>query len=480
MQVLYCASECAPFLKSGGLGDVAYALPKALKELDIDIRVICPKYQDIAPHWKEKMQTLTTFTVPLSWRRQYVGLHYLLYDGIPFYFIDNEYYFKRPGAYGYYDDGERYAYFCRAVTEALFHIPDFFPDIVHLNDWQTGMIPVLMQHLENQEKRLSQIRTVFTIHNLTYQGIFPKNILGEVLGLEESYFTEDQLKFYDAISFMKAGIQFSDCITTVSPTYAKEIQQESFGEGLHGLLAEKQNRLHGILNGIDYATYSPGRDKEIWQTYSVRTLSKKAINKKKLQELCGFEQREDIPLLSFVARLERQKGVDLIAYGLEELLEQTDVQLVVLGTGDPGYEDVFRYFAQKYPGRLSANILFSDSLARKIYAGSDLFLMPSLFEPCGLSQMIALRYGCIPIVRETGGLADTVIPFNEYDLTGNGFSFRHYRADELLHIIRYALHIYHQPGLWMRLMINAMKSDFRFQASARQYKNLYDELRRQI
>lgn len=476
MNILYCASECYPFFKSGGLGDVAYSLPKALKQEGVDARVITPKYFDIPEHFKAQMETIAEFTVPVSWRSQYVGLQHLEYDGVDFYFIDNEYYFKRPGAYGYYDDGERFAYFSRAVLEAVRHLPDFVPDVLHTNDWQTAIIPVLLKQFYGDDERLRGVKTVFTIHNLKYQGVFPKTTLNELLSLDDRYYTEDTMKFYDAISFMKAGINFSDAITTVSKTYAQEIQYEFYGEGLHGLLAQKKDRLTGILNGIDYSVYSPGVDPDIYCKYSVRTMDKKKINKQRLQEELGLEQHADLPLLSMITRLEKQKGLDLVANIFEEMLNTTDIQFAVLGTGNPGYEDMFRYFSNKYPGRVSASITFSNVLAKKIYAGSDMFLMPSLFEPCGLSQLIALKYGCIPIVRETGGLADTVTAFDEFRLTGNGFSFKNYNAGEMLNIIRYAVNIYQQPGVWMRIMMNAMKSNFSFQNSVSEYIELYQSL----
>ncbi len=476
MNILFCASECYPFFKSGGLGDVAYSLPRALVKAGLDVRVISPKYDGIPECYKEKMEFVASFSVPVGWRSQYVGLLHTKLDGVDFYFIDNEYYFKRPGAYGDYDDGERFAFFSRAVIEAAKHIPDFKPDIFHCNDWQTALVPVFLRHFYHSDESLWNAKSIFTIHNLKFQGIFPASVLGELLNLDGGYFSEDKMKFFDAVSYMKAGIVFSDAVTTVSKTYAGEIQTEFYGEGLDGLLRKYNHKLSGIVNGIDYSVFSPGVDKDIAQKYSVKTVDKKIINKRKLQEAMGLEQNDDKPLIGIISRLEQQKGLDLIARIFDDMMFVTDAQLVVLGTGNVGYEDMMRYFASKYPGRVSANIMFSNALSKQIYAGCDMLLMPSLFEPCGLSQLIALKYGTVPIVRETGGLKDTVTPFNEYEMTGNGFSFANFNAHEMLDIIRYAVHIYHHKDKWSALVKNAMNSDYSFDKSAKEYISLYKNI----
>ncbi len=476
MKILFCASECYPFFKSGGLGDVAYSLPRALVKSGIDIRVISPKYDDIPEIYKEKMELIAEFSVPVGWRQQYVGVLHLQMDGVHFYFIDNEYYFRRPGAYGYYDDGERYAYFSRAVIEAAKHIDGFVPEIFHCNDWQTALIPVFLRHFYHSDEKLWNAKSIFTIHNLKFQGVFPASVLTELLNLDGGYFDEDKMKYYDAVSYMKAGIVFSDWVTTVSRTYAGEIQSEFYGEGLDGLLQKYSYKLSGIVNGIDYTVFSPDKDADIAQKYTVRSMGKKAVNKQKLQEMLGLEVNPERPVIGIISRLEKQKGLDLVARVFDDIMFSTDAQFVALGTGNRGYEDMLRYFAGKYPGRASANIMFSNALSKQIYAGCDMLLMPSLFEPCGLSQLIALRYGTIPIVRETGGLKDTVVPFNEFEMTGNGFSFANFNAHEMLDIIRYAVHIFHHPDKWKNLMKNAMSSDYSFDKSAQEYISLYNNI----
>lgn len=472
MKVLFVASEAYPFVKTGGLGDVAYALPKALREMGVDIRVIIPKYSEISHNFKSKMSSIKSFEVPVGWRKKYCGLQSLKYDGIPYYFLDNEYYFKRPYTYGYFDDGERYSFFCRAVLESIKYMDDFTPDIIHCNDWHSGMIPVLMKHHLSNEKLFKDIKSIFTIHNLRYQGIFPKVTLTDLLDLNDSYFSEDKLKYYDSISFMKGGINFSDKVTTVSETYAEEIKTPPFGEGLHGLFHQLDNNLKGIVNGIDYDIFNPKTDVEIYENYSIDTIEKKTINKLGLQNELNLPVNKDIPLIGIVSRLVNQKGFDLIANIIEDLLRM-DLQLVVLGTGQDDYQDLFQYYSCMYPSKLSSNIKFSSTLAKKIYASSDMFLMPSLFEPCGIGQLIALRYGTIPIVRETGGLKDTVTPFNEYSNLGTGFSFTNYNADEMLKIIKYALKIYKDKEKWNIIMKSAMSQNNSWSNSAKLYKDIY-------
>ena len=475
MKVLFVASEAYPFIKTGGLGDVAYALPKALRKMGIDARVIIPKYSAIPLSFRNCMESIASFTVPVGWRNQYCGLQYLTYDEIPYYFVDNEYYFERPEIYGCYDDGERFSYFSKAVLESIKYMGDFVPDIIHCNDWHCGILPALLKDTYSEDESYSKIKSIFTIHNLKYQGVFPKEVLGELLNLDDGYFTDDALKFYDAISFMKGGIVFSDAVTTVSETYAEEIQTPFYGEGLDGLLRAKSEKLYGIVNGIDYELYNPIVDKKIFYNYDSNSLEQKVKNKLKLQQELCFTVNENIPMIGIVTRLVKQKGLDLIVEKLQELLS-LPIQIVLLGNGDGYYEDIFQYYASIYPSRISTNIIFDERLAQKIYAASDMFLMPSLFEPCGIGQLIALKYGSIPIVRETGGLKDTIIPYNKYTGNGNGFSFTNYSSDELLEMINSALNLYKDKASWNKLVNNAMSSNNSWENSAKNYMNLYNNL----
>lgn len=477
MKVLYVASEGVPFAKTGGLADVIGSLPLALKKQGVDVSVVLPKYSDIPVHFQDSMVCRKAYTVPLGWRAVYCGLEVLEYQGITFYFIDNEQYFKRPGLYGYWDDGERYAFFCRAVLEAVQYM-DSVPNIIHCHDWHTGMIPVLLKAYYQDNGQYQDIRTIFTIHNLQYQGNFPAAILGDLLGLGTEYFTLDGVEFYGQVSFMKGGLNFADKLTTVSETYAREIQYPYFGERLDGLLRHRQERLYGILNGIDTECYNPGTDEKICAQYTWECLEGKLTNKTRLQQIMGLPEREDVPVIGLVSRLVRQKGLDLISHVLEEILSE-DIQLVVLGTGENCFEDLFRDAARRHPNKVSANILFGTTLAHRIYAGSDIFLMPSQFEPCGLGQLIALRYGSIPVVRETGGLKDTIQPFNEYTGKGNGFSFANYNAHDFLYTLKRALKFYHQKSIWSGIVRNAMQCDFSWYKSAKKYQNLYQELVRE-
>jgi starch synthase len=471
MKILFVSSEAHPFAKSGGLGDVAYSLPKALVKTT-DIRVIMPKYTNIHDRYRSGMKLVSKFTTSVSWREKYVGLYKMKYDDIPFYFIDNEGYFNRPNAYGYFDDGERFSYFSRAVIDSIEHM-DFIPDIIHCNDWQSALVPVFLKAFYGEKYK--DIKVVYTIHNLKFQGVYSKKTLHDILGLSDYYFDEERLKFNDAISYMKGGITFSDYITTVSNTYANEIKYPFFGEGLHGLFQKLDYKVTGIVNGIDYETFNPRKDKELHTKYGISTRDKKIKNKLALQRELGLMESESIPVIGIVTRLTGQKGLDLIAHILEELLI-LDVQLVVLGTGDIQFEDLFRYYAHLYPSKLSANITFDSALAKKIYAGSDIFLMPSLFEPCGLSQLISMRYGTIPIVRETGGLKDTVIPYNEFEGTGTGFGFKNYNAHELLETLKYALKIYESKEHWDKLVKNAMERKSSWANAAKEYKKIYKAL----
>lgn len=474
MKVLIVASESHPFIKTGGLGDVVGALPKELKKLGIDVRVVIPKYKDIKFDSKHEVEFLESFNVKVGWRNQYCGLLECVYEDVPYYLIDNEYYFKRDGLYGYYDDGERFAFFNRAVLQFIKEI-GWKPDIIHCNDWQTGMIPVLNKVEYGYDDFYKNIKTIISIHNLLFRGTFNKEVLPELFGYDYELFNNGSLELYGGVSFLKGAINYSDLITTVSKTYSEEMKTEQFGEKLDGLLRWKQEILKGIVNGIDYDEYNPEEDNYIYKNYSVDNIDLKVKNKIMLQRELGLEESEDIPMIGIVSRLTSQKGLDIIMYCLEELL-QNDIQLVVLGTGDNKFEEGFKSFANKYPNKVSANILFDNKLAHKIYAASDLFLMPSLFEPCGLGQLIALRYGSIPIVRETGGLKDTVKPYNEYTGEGNGFGFRNYNHLELINTIKYALDIYEDKDKFREIVIQAMESDNSWIKSAKEYKKMYENL----
>ncbi|HBM80929.1 MAG TPA: glycogen synthase GlgA [Clostridiaceae bacterium] len=474
VKVLMASSEAAPFAKTGGLGDVAGSLPKYIIKNDVDIRVIMPLYKTIPQSLKKNIFYKTNFFVNLGWRRQHCGIYECIYNGVRFYFIDNEYYFGRDRIYGYMDDSECFAYFCRAVLEALPYL-DFIPDIIHCNDWQTGMIPVLLKAKYCSIGLYKKIHTLFTIHNLKYQGIFPKSILGDILELGDEYFTYDKLEFYGSVSFMKGALVYSDIINTVSPTYAYEIQYPYMGERLDGLLNARKKDLYGILNGLDYDEYNPETDKNIFANYDENNIAGKTADKLKLQEYSGLDVSADKPVIGIVSRLAYSKGLDLVINVFERLMD-LDVQLVVLGVGDEAYEDFFKGASLKYKGKVSANIVFDNALAHKIYAGSDMFLMPSYFEPCGLGQIIALRYGSIPIVRETGGLVDTVLSYNEFTNEGNGFSFTNFNADDMLYTIKRALGFYHEKKIWNEIMRRAMGCDFSWDKSASIYVELYNKL----
>jgi starch synthase len=479
VKVFFVTAECWPFAKTGGLGDVAYALPKALKKEGIDARVIMPKYANIPNYLKEKMEEVAIFNVNVGWRNQYCGLYKLEHDGIIFYFIDNEYYFKREGPYtylyGYGDDAERFTFFCNAVLETISRI-DFYPDVMHCNDWHTGIIPALLNEHYRHRTGFENIKTVFTIHNLQYQGVFPRKVLSDVLSLPNWYLDEEYLEFYGGVNFMKSGIVFSDVITTVSPTYVEEIQTEYYGEGLQGLLKQHSYKLKGILNGIDYDIFNPLTDENIYINYDFETIRNKSKNKIELQKIMALEVDEDIPLIGVVSRLVSQKGMDLISYMMPEIIGKK-LQLVVLGTGDERYESMFNYHSWNYPDKVASRIMFDSALAQKIYAGSDMFLMPSLFEPCGIGQMLAMRYGTLPIVRETGGLKDTVNPYNQYTGEGNGFSFENYNAHEMFDAIQRAIEIYNDKKKWNDVVKNAMNKDNSWEKSAREYIELYENIK---
>lgn len=475
MKILFVSTEVHPFIKTGGLADVAYALPKALRAAGVDVRVILPKYGDISENFTSKMNHIASYGVKVGWRNQYCGLEYLNYEDVPVYFIDNEYYFKRSGCYGFYDDGERFAYFCRSVMESVCYMDDFYPDIIHCNDWHTGMIPLYLKDVYCEKPEFAGTKSVFTIHNLQYQGKFSPAIIEDLLGLNPGYYTDDKIKYNDCVSFMKAGIVYADKVTTVSETYAKEIQTQYFGEGLDGLLTANSHKLVGILNGIDYDTHSPKLDKNLAVNFTSRSIGRKAVNKADLQKAVGLPVNPDVPVVSMITRLVRQKGIDLVTCVMEDILK-LDLQLVILGTGDTDYQDFFEYYAYSYPGKIVACMKFDNSLASKIYAGSDLFLMPSLFEPCGLSQIISMSYGTLPLVRETGGLKDTVIPYNEYTGEGNGFSFANYNAHEMLNVLQYALVQFENKEVWTKLVKSAMNTRYGRERQAKAYMDVYNEL----
>ncbi len=474
MKVLFVASESDPFIKTGGLADVACALPKYLNKVGIDARVVIPKYKNIKYNLKEKLNFVKCFTVPVGWRNQYCGVFEGVIDGVTYYLIDNEYYFLRDGLYGYYDDGERFAFYDRAVLMMLKEI-DWKPEIIHCNDWQTGMIPVLYKLQYQYDSFYSGIKTIFSIHNLLFQGNYDPNILGEVFGLDDEIYRNGSVELYGAASFMKGGINYADKITTVSNSYAKEIQTPEYGENLDGLLRSRNEYLSGIVNGIDYNLYDPDTDPMIYKNFNITNIKNKAINKIRLQEQLGFKVDKDIPMIGIVSRLTKQKGMDLVKYISENLLKN-DVQLVILGTGDYEFEEHFKYMQSVYPDKVSANICFDDALAHRIYAASDMFLMPSLFEPCGLGQLIALRYGSLPIVRETGGLKDTIKPYNKFTKDGNGFSFTYFNGDDLLHVVEMALECYKDKSIWNNIVKQAMSSDNSWEKSAKSYKELYESI----
>ncbi len=474
MQLFFAASEVAPFIKTGGLADVAGSLPNALAKLGHDVRVILPLYSAIPAQWRRQMTFLKSFHFPLSWRNAYCGLFSLEYQGLTYYFIDNEYYFQREGLYGQFDDGERFAYFSRAVVEVPVQL-GWSPDIIHCNDWQTGLVPVYLLEARHREPLLKHTKSVFTIHNIEYQGRFDRNILGDVLGLDESYFREDMLSYYGDVNLVKGAIYAADYITTVSPTYAKELQYAFYAHGLEGVIADNYHKFTGILNGIDMAHNDPATDKFLPAPYSAHDLSGKAACKAALQEKLGLNVDPDVPIIACISRLVAHKGYELVTAAFPKIMEHY-VQFVVLGTGDWGIESFFRMAAQEYPGRVSANLMYSAELASQIYAGADLLLMPSIAEPCGLSQMIAMRYGTVPIVRLTGGLKDSVPAYNPTTGTGLGFTFGSITPGDLLGAIDRGLEVYEtdRPN-WIGLMTRGMTTDFSWDQSATAYEKVYNQ-----
>ena len=475
MQIVFASAECAPFVKTGGLGDVAGSLPAALVRAGAEVIVMVPKYATIKDEYKAQMEHFSDFYVSLGWRNEYCGLEKLEHDGVTYMFIDNERYFARDYPYGFFDDGERFAFFSKAITESLQHLPAGFEcDILHCNDWQTALAPVFLREFYQGLPLYDRVKTVFSIHNVAFQGQFSDTVMEDILGVAHIPAAASQLRC-DAcsINYMLGALRYADAITTVSPTYANEIQTPEFGEGLDGVLRERSYALQGILNGIDVAGFDPATDKRIAANYTVDDRSGKAVCKAKLQEELGLEVRDDRPLMVMVTRLTRQKGMDLVMYALDRILAG-GVQVAVLGTGDRDYEDGLRYFQDKYPGTMAARIEFDPALSQRMYAAADMFLMPSKFEPCGLSQIIAMRYGTLPIVRETGGLKDTVIPYNEFTGEGTGFSFSNFNGDEMGDaVFRAARLFWDNRDAWNQLVTQAMSQDFSWTRSADKYLDLY-------
>lgn len=475
MQIVFASAECAPFVKTGGLGDVAGSLPAALVRAGAEVIVMVPKYATIKDEYKAQMEHFSDFYVSLGWRNEYCGLEKLEHDGVTYMFIDNERYFARDYPYGFFDDGERFAFFSKAITESLQHLPAGFEcDILHCNDWQTALAPVFLREFYQGLPLYDRVKTVFSIHNVAFQGQFSDTVMEDILGVAHIPAAASQLRC-DAcsINYMLGALRYADAITTVSPTYANEIQTPEFGEGLDGVLRERSYALQGILNGIDVAGFDPATDKRIAANYTVDDRSGKAVCKAKLQEELGLEVRDDRPLMVMVTRLTRQKGMDLVMYALDRILSG-GVQVAVLGTGDRDYEDGLRYFQDKYPGTMAARIEFDPALSQRMYAAADMFLMPSKFEPCGLSQIIAMRYGTLPIVRETGGLKDTVIPYNEFTGEGTGFSFTNFNGDEMGDaVFRAARLFWDNREAWNQLVTQAMSQDFSWTRSADKYLDLY-------
>ena len=475
MQIVFASAECAPFVKTGGLGDVAGSLPAALVRAGAEVIVMVPKYATIKDEYKAQMEHFADFYVSLGWRNEYCGLEKLEHDGVTYMFVDNERYFARDYPYGFFDDGERFAFFSKAITESLQHLPAGFEcDILHCNDWQTALAPVFLREFYQGLPLYDRVKTVFSIHNVAFQGQFSDTVMEDILGVAHIPAAATQLRC-DAcsINYMLGALHYADAITTVSPTYAGEIQTPEFGEGLDGVLRERSYALQGILNGIDVAGFDPATDKRIAANYTVDDRSGKAVCKAKLQEELGLEVRDDRPLMVMVTRLTRQKGMDLVMYALDRILSG-GVQVAVLGTGDRDYEDGLRYFQDKYPGTMAARIEFDPALSQRMYAAADMFLMPSKFEPCGLSQIIAMRYGTLPIVRETGGLKDTVIPYNEFTGEGTGFSFTNFNGDEMGDaVFRAARLFWDNREAWNQLVTQAMSQDFSWTRSADKYLDLY-------
>ena len=471
MKILFVTSEAAPFVRTGGLGDVAGALPKAFKKLGHDARVILPFYkEEIKDAFKNNFRFIGSTFVDLSWRRQYVGVYEAIYDGITYYFADNEFYFKRKGLYGHFDDGERFAYYSKAVLEAM-QLIGFYPDVLHCNDWHTALTPVYLDVYYRFSENFRNIKTVFTIHNIEFQGKYGTEILGDIVGLPE---WANSLVMNDGcVNYMKGGIEAAAAVTTVSETYATEILDPFYAYGLNGILSERRFKLHGVVNGIDTDVYNPKTDKALFQNYTLRTVAKKSLNKKALCEMIDLGYDENRPLVAMITRLTEQKGMDLVAAVIDEIM-RADIQMVVLGTGDWKYENMIKRVESQYPTKFRAILQFSSDIASKLYAASDMFLMPSKFEPCGLGQLIAMTYGSVPIVRETGGLKDTVVPYNPTDKTGVGFTFKTYNSYDMLDAVWRAYGMFFDKENWKAVVSNAMKQNFGWDVSAKKYIDIYN------
>jgi len=472
MNILFTASEVAPFIKTGGLADVAGSLPQALAAQGNDVRVVLPLYEGIAQKWREQMTFLSHYEISLSWRKVYCGVFSLQKDGVTYYFIDNEYYFKRAQLYGHFDDGERFAFFSRAVIELPAHI-DWAPHILHCNDWQTALVPVYLLEARNRIPQLQTARSVFTIHNIEYQGRYSYDCLGDLFGLDHSYF-ENYLGHYGDVNLMKGAIVAADFTTTVSPTYAEELHYSFFAHSMEGVVSHYGYKIKGILNGLDVELYDPSADPALPRKYTADDLSGKAACKEALQRAVGLNVNPNVPIIGCVSRLASHKGFDLILAAIHDIMA-LDVQMVILGTGETKFEDAFRRIAAQYPGRFSAQLMYSAALSTAIYSGADLYLMPSIAEPCGLSQIIAMRYGTLPIVRETGGLKDTVIPVGKPD--ARGFTFANINAHDMAHVIWEAVELYkNAPEQWASLQKTAMTTDFSWNVSASAYLNIYQSI----
>ena len=474
-KILFATSEAVPFIKTGGLADVTGSLPKYINKEEFDVRIILPKYLCMNSRFEDQLCFKCHLWVELGWRKQYVGIYETKQDGVTYYFVDNEFYFAGDKPYNQiYEDIEKFAFFSKAVLEALPYI-DFCPDIIHCHDWQTGLIPVFLRTLYGSQEYYAGMRTVFSIHNLKFQGRWMLSEVKDITGLPPHIFTDDKLEAYGEANYLKGGLVYANAITTVSKTYANEIMTPEGGEGLHGLLSARSNDVYGIVNGLDYDVFNSETDPGIAKNFKVTNVKTgKKANKLALQKEFALPEEEGTYLMGMVGRLTDQKGLDLVAYIMEELLQTAKIQIIVLGTGEGRYEEMFRYFENKYPNQIKAYIGYSEELAHRIYASCDSFLMPSLFEPCGLSQLMSMRYGTLPIVRETGGLKDTVEAYNEYEHTGTGFSFKNYNAHEMLDTIRYSLKVYYDDRKeWDAMVKRAMKQDFSWERSAREYEELY-------
>lgn len=475
MKILFAVSEAVPFVKTGGLADVGSALPSALAARGHDVKVILPLYESIGEQWREKMTFLQCYDIKLAWRTPYCGILSLEKDGVTYLFVDNEYYFKRADLYGHYDDGERFAFFSRAVIEAAEHL-DWSPDIIHCNDWHTALVPIYLLEERYHVPQLAETKSVFTIHNIEYQGRYSEHTLYDVFGLTHDYFNEHMLSYYGDINLMKGAVYASDYITTVSPTYAQELQYAFYAHGLEGVIGDNRYKLRGILNGIDTKRYDPRKDSGLAKNYSPGRLQGRKECKLALQQAAGLRENADVPIIACISRLVRHKGFDLVVAAISEIMSM-DVQVVVLGTGDWDFEEAFRYAANQYPGRFATHIMYSDALATAIYGGADILLMPSISEPCGLAQMIGMRYGVIPVVRETGGLRDTVMPYCADTGEGNGFTFENINVQDMTQAMEKAVTLYEtDKKAWKSLQKSAMTADFSWQKSADEYLEIYHSL----